>query len=102
MSAKNFRAIYETVLAANAKGKATAAPGVTCDTLDRETTNVLTSSPFSEMIVHKTGHGLGLDVHEAPQVMIGNTTELKPGVVITLSLVFTGPVKLVCGSKTTY
>jgi|TARA_B110000285_G_C15098804_1_gene603716 Xaa-Pro dipeptidase len=81
---EEFRAIYETVLAANAKGKATAAPGVTCDTLDRETTNVLTASPFSEMIVHKTGHGLGLDVHEAPQVMIGNTTELKPGVVITI------------------
>lgn len=79
-----FQAIYETVLAANAKGKATAAPGVTCDTLDRDTTGVLEASPFADMIVHKTGHGLGLDVHEAPQVMIGNTAELQSGAVITI------------------
>ena len=32
----------------------------------------------------KTGHGLGLDVHEAPQVMIGNRQLLEPGMVITI------------------
>jgi Xaa-Pro aminopeptidase len=79
-----FLAIYETVLAANSKGKTTAAPGVTCDTVDRDTTDVLAASPFANMIVHKTGHGLGRDVHEAPQVMIGNTAELKSGAVITI------------------
>lgn len=78
------RAIYQTVLAANAHGKSIAAPGVTCDAVDRETTNVLAQSAFSELIVHKTGHGLGLDVHEAPQVMIGNTHALQPGTVITI------------------
>jgi Xaa-Pro dipeptidase len=79
-----FQAIYETVLAANSMGKATAAPGVTCDIVDRDTTSVLEASPFADMIVHKTGHGLGLDVHEAPQVMIGNSTQLKSGAVITI------------------
>ena len=34
--------------------------------------------------MHKTGHGLGLDVHEAPQVMVGNHQELEPGFVITI------------------
>ncbi|MEM1237091.1 MAG: Xaa-Pro peptidase family protein [Pseudomonadota bacterium] len=78
------RSIYETVQAANARGKAIAAPGVTCDALDRETTGILQASPYAEMIVHKTGHGLGLDVHEAPQVMLGNDTALEPGMVITI------------------
>lgn len=78
------RAIYETVRKANTRGKAVAGPGVTCDTLDRETMAVLSASPYADMIAHKTGHGLGLDVHEAPQVMIGNTTELTPGMVITI------------------
>ena len=76
--------IYETVLGANACGKSIAAPNITCDMLDRETTAFLKASPFADMIVHKTGHGLGLDVHEAPQVMIGNYTTLKPGMVITI------------------
>jgi Xaa-Pro dipeptidase len=79
-----YREIYATVLAANARGKEVAAPDVTCDTLDRETTSLLAASPFADMIVHKTGHGLGLDVHEAPQVMIGNATKLRPGTIITI------------------
>lgn len=78
------QAVYQTVLAANAHGKDVAAPGVTCDAVDRETTDVLRASTHAAMIVHKTGHGLGMDVHEAPQVMIGNQTALAPGMVITI------------------
>lgn len=77
-------AVYEAVRAANAQGRDIAGPGVTAERLDRETTNVLASSPFADMIVHKTGHGLGLDVHEAPQIMIGNPTPLRPGMVVTI------------------
>ena len=76
--------VYETVAAANTHGKSIAAPGVTCHKVDEETTGVLKASAFADMIVHKTGHGLGLDVHEAPQVMIGNQTRLEPGMVITI------------------
>ena len=76
--------VYDTVAAANTHGKSVAAPGVTCHTIDDETTGVLAASPFADLIVHKTGHGLGLDVHEAPQVMIGNQTALEPGMVITI------------------
>ena len=32
----------------------------------------------------KTGHGLGLDVHEAPQVMVGNMQAMEPGMVFTI------------------
>ncbi|MEM9107298.1 MAG: Xaa-Pro peptidase family protein [Pseudomonadota bacterium] len=79
-----FRDIYETVQAANERGKQIAQPGATCDDVDRETTAVLASSAYADMIVHKTGHGLGMDVHEAPQVMVGNETALRPGMVITI------------------
>lgn len=79
-----FRDIYQTVLDANARGKAVASPDATCDEVDRETTAVLSASDYADMIVHKTGHGLGLDVHEAPQVMVGNHAQLRPGMVITI------------------
>ena len=77
-------AIYETVLSANARGRAIAGPDVTCHDLDVAVTDVLRESPFEDLIVHKTGHGLGLDVHEAPQVMVGNDQPLIPGAVITI------------------
>ena len=76
--------IYETVRAANALGRRMVGPGVTAHDLDTAVTDVLRSSPFADMIVHKTGHGLGLDVHEAPQVMVGNHQRLEPGFVITI------------------
>ena len=62
-------AIYETVLAANRRGRAVAGPAVTAASDRYEVTAVLAASDFSGMILHKTGHGLGMDIHEAPQIM---------------------------------
>ena len=76
--------IYETVLAANTKGRAVACPDLTAHDLDETVTGVLAASPFADLIVHKTGHGLGLDVHEAPQVMIGNHVPLVAGTILTI------------------
>jgi Xaa-Pro dipeptidase len=57
---------------------------MTLDTLDRRVTGSLRDSGFAELVVHKTGHGLGLDVHEAPQVMVGNMQPMEPGMVFTV------------------
>ena len=45
---------------------------------------VLEQSQFAQFVRHKTGHGLGLDVHEAPQIMRGNAQKLEPGMVFTI------------------
>lgn len=52
--------------------------------IDNETTLILENSDFNEFIVHKTGYGLGLDVHEDPYVVRGNNTKLEQGMVITV------------------
>lgn len=78
------RDIYETVLAANQRGRDVARAGQSLHDLDTEVSSVLQNSDFAELIVHKTGHGLGLDVHEAPQVMQGNMDLAEPGMVITI------------------
>ena len=57
---------------------------MTLDTLDREVTASLHDAGFGELVLTKTGHGLGLDVHEAPQVMIGNMAAMEPGMVFTI------------------
>jgi Xaa-Pro dipeptidase len=78
------RAMYETVLAANEKGRAVAKPGVTASDVDDAVQRVLEQSQFANFRRHKTGHGLGLDVHEAPQIMRGNMQALEPGMVFTV------------------
>jgi Xaa-Pro dipeptidase len=82
--ADSHQSIYETVKAANEQGKQAVAPGVPVEMVDAAATSVLANSPYAEMILHKTGHGLGREVHEAPQVMRGNTMPLESGMVITI------------------
>lgn len=78
------RDIYAAVQEANALGRRLAAPGVTLDEIDRRVGDSLRASGYPELVLTKTGHGLGLDVHEAPHVMIGNMTEIEPGMVFTI------------------
>ncbi|MBI2717610.1 MAG: aminopeptidase P family protein [Rhizobiales bacterium] len=78
------RAFYDTVLAANAKGRAVARPGISAGDLDDAVLKILEHSQFAAFARHKTGHGLGLDIHEAPQIMRGNGQFLEPGMVFTI------------------
>lgn len=78
------RAFYDTVLAANRKGISVVSPTLTAHDVDDAVQRVLEDSPFAEFIQHKTGHGLGLDVHESPQIMRGNSQQLAAGMVFTI------------------
>jgi len=78
------RAFYNTVLNANLAGLKASQPGNTAHDIDDAATAVLEASPYRDCVVHKTGHGLGLDVHEAPQIMRGNHHTLKPGTLFTV------------------
>jgi len=78
------RAFYETVLAANTKGREISRAGITASAVDDAVLTVLEQSQFAQFCRHKTGHGLGLDVHEAPQIMRGNEQVLEPGMVFTI------------------
>ncbi len=77
------RDVYETVLRANLAGHDAARPGATCHTVDDMVTGVLETSPYSDRIRTKTGHGLGREVHEAPYIVRGNRQVLEPGMVFT-------------------
>lgn len=76
--------IYHTVLSANLAGHEVSKPGATAHDVDDATTSVLESSEYASRIRHKTGHGLGRDVHEDPYIMRGNDQKLAPGMVFTI------------------
>lgn len=78
------RAVYEAVLAANQAGIATTKPTVTCEAVDLATSQVLQDSGFGDYILHRTGHGLGIDVHEFPNITQGDLRELEAGMVFTV------------------
>ena len=77
-------AVYNTVLDANLAGHAASRPGATAHDVDDATTKVLENSGFAERIRHKTGHGVGRDIHEDPYIMRGNQEQLVSGMVFTI------------------
>ena len=76
--------VYDTVLSANLKGIAEIKSGVAAKTVDNAARSVIQKSGYGEFFVHSTGHGMGLDIHESPNVTIGNGELLKAGEIITV------------------
>lgn len=81
---EEHRAFYEAVRAANAAGRAAVRPGVTAESVDRAAREVLAGAGHEALIRHRTGHGLGLEVHEWPYIVEGNARLLEPGMVFTV------------------
>jgi Xaa-Pro aminopeptidase len=59
-------------------------PGVTANDVDNAARRVIEKAGYGASFDHATGHGIGLDVHEAPRVGKGTDIKLKPGMVITI------------------
>ena len=78
------RATYNSVLEAQEAGVAAVSAGVTCAEVDEAARAVLRRVGLAEAFSHSTGHGVGLEIHEQPRVGAGQTTRLKPGMVITI------------------
>jgi len=76
--------VYEVVLAANAAGRAAAGPGVPAEAVDQAARAVIEAAGYGEYFIHRTGHGLGLEVHEPPYIVAGNQRPLEPGMTFTV------------------
>ncbi|MEO1440839.1 MAG: M24 family metallopeptidase, partial [Chloroflexota bacterium] len=77
-------AIYNAVLRANEAARLVVKPGVTTGEIDHAAREVIEEAGYGELFMHRTGHGLGLEVHEMPQVAAGVETELQAGMVFTI------------------
>ena len=76
--------VYEVVRAANGAGLAAAGPGVPAEEVDRAARAVIEGAGYGEYFIHRTGHGLGLEVHERPFIVSGNQRPLEPGMTFTV------------------
>jgi len=70
---------FQVVDAARAAGIAAAKAGVACEDVDAAARAVIEEAGLGESFTHRTGHGLGLEVHEPPYLVKGNRTPLAAG-----------------------
>lgn len=76
--------IYELVKQANVEARQAARPGLTCEALDQVARTIIDEADYGEYFIHRTGHGLGLEGHESPYIVEGNTNLLEPGMTFTI------------------
>lgn len=79
-----LKEIYDIVLEANKRGVQEIKPGMTGKEADAVTRDYITEKGYGKNFGHSTGHGLGLEVHEAPTLSSRSKQVLKPGMVVTV------------------
>ncbi|MEV7095280.1 Xaa-Pro peptidase family protein [Amycolatopsis sp. NPDC051045] len=75
---------YAVLQRAQAAAVAAVRPGVTAEQVDAAARDVITEAGFGEYFIHRTGHGIGLDVHEEPYIIAGNALPLEPGMAFSV------------------
>jgi Xaa-Pro aminopeptidase len=59
-------------------------PGVSAESVDAAARDIIAEAGFGERFVHRTGHGIGLDVHEEPYIVGGSELVLEPGMAFSV------------------
>ncbi len=78
------RGVYQAVKQAQLAAVDAVRPGISVAEVDRAARKSLQKSGLAKYFTHSTGHGVGLEIHEAPRVAAGQTEILQPGMVITI------------------
>ena len=78
------RRAYEAVREAQQAAVDAVRPGVSVGEVDTAARKVLQKAGLGRYFTHSTGHGVGLEIHEAPRVAAGQREKLQPGMVITI------------------
>ncbi len=78
------REVHQVVVEANEAGRNAAGPGVACQDVDIAARDVIEAAGYGEYFIHRTGHGIGLEVHEHPYIVHGNDTVLEQGMAFSI------------------
>lgn len=78
------RKIYDLVLEANMAAIAAVKPGVRACDVDAAARNVIAKAGYGEYFTHRTGHNIGIEVHEWPDISSTNEMPLVPGMCFSI------------------
>jgi Xaa-Pro aminopeptidase len=73
--------VFGVVDEARARGIEASRGGTPCEEVDRAARAVIERADYGAAFVHRTGHGVGLEIHEPPYLVAGNRSRLEPGMV---------------------
>jgi Xaa-Pro aminopeptidase len=74
-----FVALYDILSRAQEAARDAVAPGVSAQEIDRAARRIIVDGGYGEAFIHRTGHGIGVEGHEEPYIVEGNTEPLVPG-----------------------
>ncbi len=75
---------HAVLLDAQQAAVAAVEPGVTAESIDAVARAMLDDAGYGDYFIHRTGHGIGLDVHEHPYIVDGNDTVLEAGMAFSI------------------
>jgi len=78
------KSVYEIVKESQKLGLKGVKPGVSCKSVDDACRNYIKNQKYGKYFIHSTGHGIGLDVHELPNISPKSTTKLEKNMAITV------------------
>ena len=79
-----FAEVYDAVRSAHDAALAMIRAGVTAQDVDRAARAVIDRAGYGERFIHRTGHGIGLEVHEPPWIVEGNDLSLRAGMTFSV------------------
>ena len=79
-----FKEIYKIVLEANLAAESVIRPGIPFSEIDRAARDIIGQSGYGEFFTHRTGHNIGIDVHEFPDVSMTNPMAVEPGMIFSV------------------
>ena len=75
---------YDALEQAQAAAVESVRPGVTAESIDVAARMVINEAGFGDRFIHRTGHGIGLSVHEEPYIVGGNMEKLREGMAFSI------------------
>ncbi len=88
----DFTTYFDVLYTAQEAATVGVRPGVTAESVDRTARRIIDDAGYGEWFIHRTGHGIGLESHEDPYIVEGNTTPLEPGMAFSIEPgIYPGP-----------
>ncbi len=78
------RKVYEIVLSANTEAEKRAMQGVTAEEIDKRAREIIKKAGYGKYFLNRTGHGIGVAVHETPYIKEGNKQLLQNGMAFSV------------------
>lgn len=83
-ASEEAKEVYNIVLEANKRGIEAVKPGTRCSDIDKAARDFIEAKGYGKYFTHRTGHNIGIEVHEFPDISSINNMEVVPGMIFSI------------------